>query len=333
MTKKLIVLALIIVLAASVFSLSACSSNQPLIVYLGDSIAEGIAGMSPISERERYAYYSVLGIRNNYIYKNRAVSGHQTKQMLDLIKQEDSDVRMMQTVLKTADIIHVSILGNDLLQNNLGELILDIANGNNVVIDDILSKATVNFSEIVDVLKGYNPDATLMFQTVYNPMFPEATLINEATRTSLAALDITEEQYRQLAADILARLNGIIHAYLQAHPGAFHIIDANAEFQRIFNENPERGRALIFGDFVHPSIEGHAVMADLIQAKLEDLDLAKAAPALRRYKDLKIEQLKDLYSDSLDVSAIKKQIRNAKSNEEVTQLYLAAIKGKTPVYA
>ena len=45
------------------------------IVFLGDSIAEGIAGMRPVSERERDAYYGVLGIRNGYDFKNRAISG------------------------------------------------------------------------------------------------------------------------------------------------------------------------------------------------------------------------------------------------------------------
>lgn len=334
MTKKLTILLLVTVLAASsCLCLSACNDDKQLIVYLGDSIAEGILGMSPISERERYAYYSVLGIRNDFIYKNRSVSGHQTKQLLDLIKKDDSDALMTQTHLKNADIIHVSILGNDLLQNNLGDLILQSAQNNNATIDDILEKATVNFAEIVSVLKGYNPDAALMFQTVYNPMVPEATLISQNTRDLLLTLDITEEQYRPLAGVVLARLNGVISDYLKDHPGAFYIIDACAEFQRIYDKNPTRGKALIFGDFVHPSIEGHAVMADLIQAKLEELGLAKAAPALRRYKTLKKQQLKDLYSDSVDVRAVSRRIRKADSNEEVTEIYFSAIKGKSPVYA
>lgn len=334
MAKKLIIFLLVAVLASSFcLSLSACNDKKPLIVYLGDSIAEGIAGMSPISERERYAYYSVLGIRNDYIYKNRAVSGHQTKQMLDLIKKEDSNVLMTQTHLKNADIIHVSILGNDLLQNNLGDLILQAAQNDTSTIDDILAKATVNFAEIVSVLKGYNPDAVLMFQTVYNPMVPEATLISQNTRDILLTLDITEDEYRPLAGAILAQLNGIISSYLEEHPGAFYIIDACSEFQRIYDENPERGKALIFGDFVHPSIEGHAVMADLIQSRLEDLGLANVDHSLSKYKTLKIKQLKELYSDSVDVRAVKKQIRNAQTDSEVTRIYFNAIKGKSPVYA
>ncbi len=331
--KKLASLLLVFVLAVSLcLAISACNSNKKLIVYLGDSIAEGILGASPVSERERYAYASVIGIRNNYIYRNRSVSGHQTKQLLALIKQDDSDVRMTQTHLRNADIIHVSILGNDLLQNNLGDLILDAAKGDTSTVDDILDKARENFSEIVSVLKGYNPDAALMFQTVYNPMVPEATLISQDTRDKLSELGIEPGSYREMAGEILAKLNGIIHDYLAENPGAYHIIDACAEFQRIYDIDQERGKALIFGDYVHPSNEGHAVMADLIQAKLEELGLAKAAPALRRYKKLRNQQIKELYSNSVNVRAVKKQIRKAKTDSEVTEIYFRAIKGKSPEY-
>ena len=35
--------------------------GKTLMVWIGDSIAEGIVGPSPLSERENYAYYAMLG--------------------------------------------------------------------------------------------------------------------------------------------------------------------------------------------------------------------------------------------------------------------------------
>lgn len=75
MKKKLLVFLLIAVFVLP-FSLMGCNKAEKLhILTLGDSIAEGIAGMRPVSERERDAYYGIIGIRNGYDFKNRGISG------------------------------------------------------------------------------------------------------------------------------------------------------------------------------------------------------------------------------------------------------------------
>lgn len=332
--KKLLLLMLILIFMAS-FMLTGCNKDEPLkIVFLGDSIAEALAGMTPISERDNYGYYSLIGRRNGYIFKNRAISGYKSQGLLDIIKQqEDTDARMLRTLLTTSDIIHISILGNDLLLSNLGEIIYSAAQNNFDKINGIIAEAEDNFAEIVSVLKGYNPDAVIMFQTVYNPVFTDSILITAETRVKLEALGIYETQHRELAGNILAMLNGVIHNYLAEHPGAFYIIDACAEFERIYQADPERGKALIFTDYVHPSSEGHAVMADLIQAKLEELKLASKKPAVKKYREIKIEQLERMYKDTVNVKAVKRQLKKADTCEEITEIYFRAIRDKMPAYA
>ncbi len=333
MKKRTLALLLCVALLVCVsFVFTGCSQTEPLkIVYLGDSIAEALLGPSPVSERENYGYFSIIGRRNDYVYVNRSASGHQSKQLLALLKEPDEALNLISHI-KTADIIHISILGNDFLQTNLGETILSAAQNDFFKIDGILSKARVNFDNIYKTLREYNEDAIIMFQTTYNPVSPGSGLLLNNVRTSLAEMDIHPEEYRALGATLLNMLNGVIKDYLAANPGAFYITDVYEEFDKIYNEDPERGKALIYADWVHPSNEGHAVAADLIQEQLEDLGLANREKALRFTKYLRIEQLSRMYSQSVDVPTIRKEINGAQSCKEITKIYFDAIRGKTPIY-
>ena len=335
MAKKIIALIICLLLIVGCLSmLSGCQKEPEIkIVYLGDSIAEALLGPSPVSERENYGYFSLIGRRNNYTYINRAVSGHQTKHLLELLNFPDETGLKTISHLKTADIIHISILGNDFLQTNLGETILLAANDNYTKVNEILVSSRHNFAAIYETLRSLNSDAVIMFQTVYNPVSPNSSLVRADVRTELATMGITESDYRALGYEILNKLNSVITDYLAANEGAFYITDAYKAFDDIYNEDPKRGDALIYADWVHPSNEGHAVVADTLQQQLEDLGLADKNKALKSYKAIKVEQLKRLYKDQLDYKAVKKAINNADSCAEVTKIYFDATREKLPKYA
>lgn len=334
MMKKIIALLICIILIVGMVGiLGACGSTKQLkIVYLGDSIAEALLGPSPVSERENYGYYALIGRRNNYNYINRAVSGHQTKDMLALLDQPDENGLKTISHLRTADIIHVSILGNDFLQTNLGEIILLAANDDYEMVNAILVKSRKNFATIYETLRGYNEDAVIMFQTIYNPVAPETSLVGQSVRTRLAAMDIYDEKYRELGDDILSMLNAVIRDYLAAHEGAFYITDAYEAFNNIHKEDAVRGEALIYPDWVHPSNEGHAVMADTLQQQLEDLGLADAKKAVKQYKKIRLEQIKRMYDGQVDYKSFKASLKSAQTCTEVTKIYFDATRGKLPLY-
>ncbi len=312
--------------------LSGCNHHQLEVIFLGDSIAEGLGGISPLSERERYAYYSVLGIRNEYIYRNRAVSGHRSMDMLELIQREDTDIKMIKTHIKNADIIHVSIIGNDLLYNDLGQVMVAWVKNDYSVLSDTLEIAKNNFYRIVSLLKEYNPNATMFFQNVYNPVFGKTWLISQESYQQLSALGIDETEYREIGASILNKFNGVLTTYLKDNPGDFYLIDAFSEFERIYQQNPARGARLVCRDGVHPSIEGHAVLADLTQTHLERLKLASKSTALRKYKNLRKKQLKQLYGNSVNLKEINTLINKADTCSKVTEEYFLAILDKQPKY-
>ncbi len=344
MKKKIIASVLcVVLLACCAAALAACNNDDETaekteIVYLGDSIAEGILGASPLGLRHEYAYANVLGRRNDFEYYNHSVSGHLTKDLLALLNNDlgYDGARGLILHVQEADIIHVSILGNDLLQDmSMNDVVLEAAQGLYTIIDGIAETAYENITGIVARIRELNPDATLIFQNVYNPLSEKSTLVDAETRATLKEeYDTDPEDFRQLGAGILDRLNGVLDRYLAEHPGAFIIADAQAEFDRIFAEDYERGKDLIYPDYIHPSNEGHAVLADLTQGILEEQGLANASAALAEYKTMRKNVL-DNYFDGIaaDIDGVKAAIDAAADCSAVTEAFFDATRGLTPDYS
>ena len=343
MRRKFIAAALVIVmLACCVAVLAACNDDKAVekteIVYLGDSIAEGILGASPLGLRHEYAYANVLGRRNDLTYYNHSVSGHLTKDLRAILENEDIDYDMARGLLlhvSEADIIHVSILGNDLLQSmNMNAVVLEAAQDKYDIINGIAATASENIAVIVDRLKELNPDALIIFQNVYNPLSEKSTLVDEPTRATLSAeYGIEEGDLRELGSGILDRLNGVLDNYLKDHPDAFVIADARSEFDRIFEEDYERGKGLIYPDYIHPSNEGHAVLADLAQGILEERGLVDGKKAIAEYKTMRKNVLTNYFAESgADIAAATAAIDAAADCAAVTKAFFAATKGFTPAY-
>ena len=343
MRRKFIAAVLVIVmLACCVAVLAACNDDKAVekteIVYLGDSIAEGILGASPLGLRHEYAYANVLGRRNDLTYYNHSVSGHLTKDLRAILENEDLDYDMARGLLlhvSEADIIHVSILGNDLLQSmNMNDVVLEAAQDKYDIINGIAATASENIAVIVDRLKELNPDALIIFQNVYNPLSEKSTLVDEPTRATLSAEYVIEEgDLRELGSGILDRLNGVLDNYLKDHPDAFVIADARSEFDRIFEEDYERGKGLIYPDYIHPSNEGHAVLADLTQGILEERGLVDGKKAIAEYKTMRKNVLTNYFAESgADIAAATAAIDAAADCAAVTKAFFAATKGFTPAY-
>ena len=343
MRRKFIAAVLVIVmLACCAAVLAACNDDKAVekteIVYLGDSIAEGILGASPLGLRHEYAYANVLGRRNDLTYYNHSVSGHLTKDLRAILENEDLDYDMARGLLlhvSEADIIHVSILGNDLLQSmNMNAVVLEAAQDKYDIINGIAATASENIAVIVDRLKELNPDALIIFQNVYNPLSEKSTLVDEPTRATLSAeYGIEEGDLRELGSGILDRLNGVLDNYLKDHPDAFVIADARSEFDRIFEEDYERGKGLIYPDYIHPSNEGHAVLADLAQGILEERGLVDGKKAIAEYKTMRKNVLTNYFAESgADIAAATEAIDAAADCAAVTKAFFAATKGFTPAY-
>lgn len=142
MKKILSILTVAVLIIVFTLTLVACddSSDSPSIVFLGDSIAEALIGASPVSERDNYGYYALIGRVNGFNYYNHSMSGHLTsgnmadkengEGLLQVISRESETATLIQTHIKQADIIHISVLGNNALQFDLGAMLMEVADIN-----------------------------------------------------------------------------------------------------------------------------------------------------------------------------------------------------------
>lgn len=255
MKKKILVcfswcvfLAVVLVVSLS-FALVACGDDDRskcrqqqsryTIVYIGDSIAEALIGPSPLGERDNYGYYALVGRVNGFNYYNHSVSGHLTSGgmagntgLLEMLKRDDENAVLMKTHLQEADMIHVSVLGNNMLQYNLGLLMLEVADPEfeqryeegttliNALEDGSLdepverdsldsfesdgSPRKVKFAfpptyqdlcDIVARLRELNPAATIVFQKVYNPFYENCKHLSRAVYNKLATITDEDGQY------------------------------------------------------------------------------------------------------------------------------------------
>jgi len=242
MKKRLVCSLLVVVLAlTAVFTFCACDKNDDnvrdyTIVYVGDSIAEALIGPSPLSERDNYGYFALIGRTNNIRYYNHSVSGHKTSTgivsgdgLLEMLNKEDENAALMKTHLKQADMVHISVLGNNLLQYDLGLLMLEVAdpdfktkydageslinaledgsnhdnppwrwsvdevdgNGKPVKEEFDFPPTYQDICSIVARLRELNPDAKIVFQKVYNPFFEGSKHLTAKVKAKLA--EITDD--------------------------------------------------------------------------------------------------------------------------------------------
>ena len=367
--KKKVIAALLVIalLACCVAALAACNKNEgerkTEIVYLGDSIAEGILGASPLGLRHEYAYANVIGRRNDLTYYNHSVSGHLTKDLRAILENEDLDYDRARGLLlhvSEADVIHISILGNDVLQDRMDgafetepvtmhNIILEAAEDEYTSIDRVLNGDTVggvttagsveNIKAIVDALRRLNPDALIIFQSVYNPIMDVDTpLIKQGTRDALeaAGFEITLDSLHRLGDLLIERLNSALDAVLamDGYADAFVIADGHAAFNAVYAADPSRAKDLIYPDGIHPSNEGHAVLADLTQGILEERGLADKDSALQAYKTMRKDLLTDYFAGtSVDTAAASAAIDGAADCAAVTEAFFDATRGVTPDYS
>lgn len=349
------------------------TSDKTQIVYLGDSIAEGILGASPLPLRHEYAYANIIGKRNDYDYVNHSVSGHLTNNMLELISNEVGydGARMLVSNIQTADIVHISIIGNDILQDREdveleGNPYGDYVSMHQVVCDAMIRNnyeglnlalygttdesgtggSYANLVQIVERLIELNPDAVIIFQKVYNPIFSVDTpLVKSWTRDELkkAGVDITTlDSLHALGDNLIGRMNAVLQKVIDkfndaktaADKWTLTSVDALAAFNAIYEaDGAARAWNLIYPDGIHPSNEGHAVLADLTQQKLEELRLANKDNALAAYKQMRIDFINNNFAGKIsNAEQVKANINAATSCADVTKIFFAATKGIIPDY-
>ena len=238
---KVICVLMCAVLLLGVISVSALAAENTTYLVLGDSIGVGLGIANP----DEACYGRIIANTNGYNYYNDAVSGYRSDDLLSHLYKSG-----VASHVRSADIISISIGGNDFLRNNYVGLIAQASVGDFREVDEAVSGVRTNFDAIMARIRELNPNALILMQTLYNPQDTNPAL---------------KETY----AKTVARLNAVFTDYAANHPGEIEIVDVAKAF--------EGKVGLIAVDTIHPSAEGNLVIARTVQAKLYALGVASTS--------------------------------------------------------
>lgn len=232
--KKII--AVLIALTMLTCFIPLADADEPLrYVLIGDSIAFG----SGVYNSTEACYGKIVADTNGYIYDNYAVSGFTSGNVISTLQQSE-----VISAVEKADIISISVGGNDFLQQNIPLLVSQAAVGIYTHLDNIEKNLYKNLATIITTIREVNPDVVILMQTLYN--------------THIGVLGAIYD----LA---IPRVNRVIYGYLDENPGAYLLLDVAAAF----DGHPE----YVAADTIHPSAEGNIAIAELVLAKLYELGL------------------------------------------------------------
>lgn len=237
-----LLMAVLMIFAAAV---PAFAADEDLnYVVLGDSIGYG-AG---VLNSDEACFGKIVADTAGFNFKNDAVNGYRTS---DLINHLGKD--KIKADVAAADIISISIGGNDFLRGDMAQLIEEANKGDYSRFDSIAEEFYKNFCTIIKTVKEINPDAVILMQTLYNP-----------------GADSIKAVYQQ-GAD---RLNAGYRKYLADNPKAYELL----EVADAFVGHPE----YVAADYIHPSAQGNVVIAGIVLNKLNALKLTdKTEPVVK----------------------------------------------------
>lgn len=233
--KKITALLLCILVLFSSFAVASFADEPLNYVVIGDSIARG-AG---IYNSDEACYGRIVADTNGYSYKNFGVDGDPSWELMNKVRSQDESA-----AVAAADIVSISIGGNDYLQQNLPKLITHVTFGNYKIVNDIQNNFRENLTDILDYIIGINPDVVILVQTLYNP------------RTDLIRFSFGEAT---------KRVNEVVNEMPAAYPGTVFTVDTISAVEG----KPE----CVAMDGIHPSAYGNIVIAKLVLAKLHELGL------------------------------------------------------------
>lgn len=229
--KKSVAVLLCLVMILMSLSAVAFAEEKQFYLVLGDSIGYG----SGIRNSQDACYGKIVADTNGYEYANHAIPGHTTTNLIARLKED-----VVKADVEKADIISISIGGNDFLMSNLYGLMFDaMVKEDYSKFDEIAHSFYENFSTIIGMIRELNGEAVILMQTLYNPQS-----------------GYLRAPYQQ-GAD---RINAVIEKFSKENPGEIIIVDVATAL------NSDMGN--FASDAVHPSAKGNEEIAKAVLSEI-----------------------------------------------------------------
>ena len=282
MKKRLISLCMVLVLCLSLLPVTVLAASNSYVA-LGDSITTGY-GLG--SEEQSFA--KIVAEKNGYtLNDDLATDGATSGDLLGVVTDQ---------ALKNADLITITIGGNDLMNALYGYLAAEsgkdvdtikaMLTGGTADITALgqlvpllsgfadsneakaaVSTFTANLTAIVGAVKQANPDVTLLVTTQYNPYSYLAQSV--ASNPLLNSFAETAQKIADAFDQGVSALNAAIRLAVGSNGTVVDVYDA-FEDAVAENQNPCNPSALPLNLDFHPNAYGHELIAAAIADKLPD---------------------------------------------------------------
>lgn len=230
-------------------------TSDDVVVFFGDSIAAGYG----LADEENERYSSLIAAEYGCTVYNYAISGDDGKDLLELLAEGNCEQ------LENATVIVLSIGANNVLkaayalvpyfeslQNGTAQGNLDVTEVMSEVAQGI-DRFKTELPQIIASLRAVNPDAQIIFQTVYNPYrdFTEFKVEQNGFTLSFAAV----------SASSVISLNDVIENGAEAN--GYTVCEIYTPFKEyqgnLINALPDGSNV-----DPHPNKEGHKLLAELV---------------------------------------------------------------------
>lgn len=267
--KKITAIIMVVSILCCSFALGASAAgSKKNYLLLGDSIAYG-AGIINSTEA---CYGKIVANTNGYNYTNDAISGSTSAALLALLSDS-----LVAADVKKADIIQISIGGNDYLTNNwIGMGLLGRITGSYSHFDTIAESFAENFGKIIKKIRSLNSGATIIVQTLYNP---------------------NNGSWNDTYQEGVNRLNNVYYSYLKDHPGSYIIADVGS----VITGHSE----YVAMDTIHPNAKGNVAIAKYMLSFLKARGLGSSTTPVIEYEPIDNTGFGIRYSISIVMFALR----------------------------
>ncbi len=230
--------------------------NTDVYVALGDSICRGYGLEDPEAQR----YSTLIGEKTGATVYNYGVDGQTGAELIAYIRAGNTPE------LQHADVISISIGANNILHVVTTLFSSLFGSGQTQQLDlssvlPALDEGIASFAdeipELIALIREQAPDATILFQTIYNPykMFAHLTLLLDGKEYSVAAFT---DRY-------VSRLNALIRT--GAKENGYTVCDVYTAFEMSADDLVNASLSRLSMD-PHPNAAGHALIAGVLLREL-----------------------------------------------------------------
>ncbi|WP_409022523.1 SGNH/GDSL hydrolase family protein [Dellaglioa sp. P0083] len=251
------------------------------LVSLGDSLTQGVG-----DETNKGGFVSLITEKINtdknmkVTASNFGLSGDRSDQIYSRLKKQPK----MQKTLKKANVITLTVGGNDLLQVIQKNILSNDTDKLNKAIDTEKMTYTKNLNDLFKEIRKYNNSAPIYVIGVYNPFyvyFPEMssmkTIVKSWNNVTNKVVKNDKNSYfvsveKQLSEGQYYGKAGKLAKTL----GSSDLSDLSSfNLESVLQEKDEKNNYISITDHFHPNKKGYKKMTDLLFKSMEEHHLFK----------------------------------------------------------